>query len=86
MKLKKSLLMMGLAGSLMLGGLGTTVANAEASSSESQGIMQVGETGSQIMPMSRNNWAWRYKVEDGKKYRRLYDLDREIWLTIWIPC
>lgn len=29
---------------------------------------------------------WRYKVINGKLYKRLYDATNEKWLTDWIPC
>lgn len=29
---------------------------------------------------------WRYKVINGKLYRRLYDTTHEKWLTDWLPC
>lgn len=29
---------------------------------------------------------WRYKVINGKLYKRLYDATHEKWLTDWIPC
>lgn len=29
---------------------------------------------------------WRYKVINGKLYKRLYDTTHEKWLTDWIPC
>ena len=29
---------------------------------------------------------WRYKVIDGKLYKRLYDTTNKKWLTDWIPC
>ena len=29
---------------------------------------------------------WRYKVINGKLYKRLYDTTNEKWLTDWIPC
>lgn len=30
--------------------------------------------------------VWVYKTVNGKKYMRLYDTQREIWLTDWILC
>ena len=30
--------------------------------------------------------VWYYKVEGGKKYRRLYDATNQKWLTEWILC
>ena len=30
--------------------------------------------------------VWYYKVENGKKYRRLYDATNGKWLTDWILC
>lgn len=29
---------------------------------------------------------WRYKVINGKLYKRLYDATNKKWLTDWIPC
>ncbi len=29
---------------------------------------------------------WRYKMIDGKLYKRLYDTTNKKWLTDWIPC
>lgn len=29
---------------------------------------------------------WRYKVINGKLYRRLYDTTNKKWLTDWLPC
>lgn len=29
---------------------------------------------------------WRYKMIDGKLYKRLYDTKTQKWLTDWIPC
>ena len=33
-----------------------------------------------------SNTEWRYKMIDGKLYKRLYDTTNEKWLTDWIPC
>ena len=33
-----------------------------------------------------SNLVWMTKIENGIKYKRLYDLDSKKWLTDWIPC
>lgn len=33
-----------------------------------------------------SNLVWMTKTENGKKYKRLYDLETNKWLTDWIPC
>lgn len=45
---------------------------------------------SELAEDEKNNRAaqlvWYYKVENGNKYRRLYDSTNEVWLTDWILC
>lgn len=43
------------------------------------------ETGSDIT-VRKAITEWRYKVINGKLYKRLYDTTHEKWLTDWIPC
>lgn len=31
-------------------------------------------------------YEWRYKIENGKMYRRLWDRTNGKWLTDWILC
>lgn len=33
-----------------------------------------------------SNLVWVTKTENGRKYKRLYDLETDKWLTDWIPC
>ena len=40
------------------------------------------ETYTDITPYS-NNYEWRYKVENGKMYRRLYDNRNGCWIGGW---
>lgn len=39
----------------------------------------------QLQPFS-SKLIWRYKTENRKTYRRLYDAGRGKWLTDWILC
>lgn len=32
------------------------------------------------------NYEWRYKLENGKLYRRLYDLTNRCWVGGWELC
>lgn len=42
----------------------------------------IAEDGSTITPFS-DILEWRYKVEDGKLYRRLYNRSRNVWIGEW---
>ncbi len=31
-------------------------------------------------------YEWHYKDVDGQRYKRLWDITNQIWVTDWIPC
>ncbi len=34
--------------------------------------------------MTRGNYVWMYKIENGYRYRRLYDKLNDVWIGDWI--
>lgn len=79
------------AGKLVIGMiLGTLVCNAfsmQTAAGIPDGIAEM-EVGSQTISdgVYSSNVVWMTKTENGRKYKRLYDLERKKWLTDWIPC
>lgn len=55
----------------------------DASAQESE---VYGMTGANVITPRATQYEWRYKIENGKKYRRLWDATNEKWLTDWILC
>lgn len=61
----------------------TTYKAAEMAYSEQMQIITVEvETGN----TRESGLVWYFKEENGKKYRRLYDMTNQVWLTDWILC
>ncbi len=85
MKFKKYVTIVGLAGGLLFGNCGINVIQVEANSYTDLTIIQEERSSGLIIPM-RSGLLWRFKTVNGQRYRRLYDTDKEIWLTPWIPC
>ncbi|MCM1538852.1 MAG: hypothetical protein NC254_10700 [bacterium] len=45
----------------------------------------VTQYGDIVAPQS-DNLRWAYKVENGKRYKRLYNASKNIWIGDWILC
>ena len=41
-------------------------------------------TAQEIQPMS-DDYEWKYKTENGKRYKRLYNKTKHRWEGDWIP-
>lgn len=57
-------------------------ANTFAMSSTQNNIFLAGD--STINNLRASKCVWKYKKENGKLYRRLYDLTEKRWVTDWI--
>lgn len=51
-----------------------------------QNVRIYGTGESSIVTPQSTQYRWYYKIENGKKYRRLWDATNEKWLTDWILC
>ena len=38
----------------------------------------------EVVPSANVNLKWYYKKENGKLYKRLWDVNVQVWLTSWI--
>lgn len=74
---RKKLMVLGCIGVLAVG----NVLPVEAASMVS--VYSAGET--VAVPMD-TQYVWKMKVENGKKYTRLWDMVNARWVTDWIPC
>lgn len=47
-------------------------------------ILNICNTESTIAPRA-DVLEWRYKIENGKKYMRLYNVTKHVWIGFWFP-
>lgn len=84
---KKSMMkktMVGAAAILLLsGGLAKEAKAAAIEQENSESMVCSTKEGVVVYSVKK---VWVYKTENGKKYMRLYDTQKEIWLTDWILC
>lgn len=66
--------------------LSGTVHAASESKIQSQITQYTEKSESNIVVMRSDIIDWRFKLEDGKLYKRLYNYTRERWEGEWILC
>ncbi|EOS29398.1 hypothetical protein C804_03576 [Lachnospiraceae bacterium A4] len=53
--------------------------------SAKENVSNISDQSSTIVPLSENI-GWRYKIENGNLYKRLYNYSMSQWVGDWILC
>lgn len=79
----KKLFAAALSAMVLAGAFSISALAAEPTTSNIADTVSVSETS--VSPRAENT-GWRYKFENGKKYKRLYNYNTKKWVGDWIEC
>ena len=72
---------------MIMGMLACNAFSIQAAASMPDSMAEIEATNQNISDgVYSSNLVWMTKTENGRKYKRLYDLETNKWLTDWIPC
>lgn len=79
----KKLFAAALSAMVLAGAFSISALAAEPTTSNIADTVSVSEAS--VSPRA-DNIGWKYKVENGKKYKRLYNYNTKKWVGDWIEC